>query len=289
MSNNTTISDPTGRFLKNPTLLNAHKLISCFHGYDTETGIEVSWHEISLSSFSPEEIANLSKNVKKAQTFSCSNILSVLKWWINEESNQLIYITETVGNTSIGNRKEMGITTCSSKSVARWALGVLQALNYLHCQHPPVVHNLINLYTIYVNPSTMNVKIVPPRMSPFRPGERSNSVLIRPWMAPESFSNIKTVKSDIWSLGIAICSALSSIEVYSECKSPYDLYKKIVTFSLPNAIETITDPLARDLIIMCLKPTEERPSAAELLVHPFFRQEFPKQPLKSHSAIQFLF
>ena len=266
--------DPKVRFIKHAELVTAHKLISCFKGYDTISGMEISWHEISLSSFSKEQIENLKYNLEKSKNFQCPEILSVFDYWVTEENQKMVYITESIGVNSLGSKIEKGMSCGSSKAVARWSHRVLEALNYLHSQQPPIVHNLINLHTIYIKPSSLNVKIVPPQMAPFRLDSRNTSCLIRPWISPEVFFGQVTTKSDIWSFGAALCSALTGIEPYLECKTPYSLYLALTNFQLPLSLSNINDPLAKDLICQCMSPTNQRPTVELLLKHPFFKQDF---------------
>ena len=42
---------------------------------------------------------------------------------------------------------------------------------------------------------------------------------------------------------------------------------------LPEQVEKITDPDIKEFVLLCLSPPEKRPSAAELLALPFFKDE----------------
>ncbi|CAN6817365.1 unnamed protein product [Brassica oleracea] len=90
------------------------------------------------------------------------------------------------------------------------------------------------------------------------------------WMAPEVINPNRTYKygssADIWSLGCTVLEMLTRKVPYCDLKNPNQALLRIGKGELPDTLSLE----ARDFIVQCLKVNpEERPTAAELLNHPF--------------------
>ena len=92
------------------------------------------------------------------------------------------------------------------------------------------------------------------------------------WMAPEVVRRHKDVgaEADIWSLGCVVLEMATGEPPWSGCGGQAQaIYKIASTKELPAFPEPF-DALAEDFVRMCLRRDPgERPSAAELLTHPF--------------------
>jgi mitogen-activated protein kinase kinase kinase len=92
------------------------------------------------------------------------------------------------------------------------------------------------------------------------------------WMAPEVVRRHKDVgaEADIWSLGCVVLEMATGEPPWSGCGGQAQaIYKIASTKELPAFPEPF-DHLAEDFVRMCLRRDPgERPSAAELLTHPF--------------------
>ena len=92
------------------------------------------------------------------------------------------------------------------------------------------------------------------------------------WMAPEVVRRHKDVgaEADIWSLGCVVLEMATGEPPWSGCGGQAQaIYKIASTKELPAFPEPFDD-LAEDFVRMCLRRDPgERPSAAELLTHPF--------------------
>ncbi|XP_010530438.1 PREDICTED: mitogen-activated protein kinase kinase kinase 1-like [Tarenaya hassleriana] len=101
------------------------------------------------------------------------------------------------------------------------------------------------------------------------------------WMAPEVI-NRKTNdgygrSADIWSLGCSVLEMLTGQIPYSGLEPAQALFR-IGRGELPPVPNTLS-PEARDFILQCLNVNpDERPSAAELLNHPFVRRPLQSPP-----------
>ncbi|XP_056844978.1 mitogen-activated protein kinase kinase kinase 1-like isoform X2 [Raphanus sativus] len=93
------------------------------------------------------------------------------------------------------------------------------------------------------------------------------------WMAPEVINPKRTdgygSSADIWSLGCTVLEMLTRKFPYFDPENPYQAPYRIGKGELPDIPDTLSLD-ARDFIIRCLRVNpKERPTAAELLNHPF--------------------
>ncbi|CAN6808677.1 hypothetical protein Bca4012_003020 [Brassica carinata] len=96
------------------------------------------------------------------------------------------------------------------------------------------------------------------------------------WMAPEVINLKRTdgygSSADIWSLGCTVLELLTRKIPYCDLENPYQALFRIGKGELPDIPDTLSLD-ARDFIIKCLRVNpEERPTAAELLNHPFVKR-----------------
>lgn len=90
------------------------------------------------------------------------------------------------------------------------------------------------------------------------------------FMAPEIFEEKYTEKADIYAFGMCVIEMVTQKFPYEECgKNNYQIFKNIMARIKPKIYDEITDDEVRTFIELCLLPEEQRPSARELLNHPF--------------------
>ncbi|XP_010450517.1 PREDICTED: mitogen-activated protein kinase kinase kinase 1 isoform X1 [Camelina sativa] len=98
------------------------------------------------------------------------------------------------------------------------------------------------------------------------------------WMAPEVINTKPNdgygSPADIWSLGCTVLEMLTGQILYSDLEPLAALFK-IARGTLPELPDTLSQDTL-DFILKCLKVNpDERPTAAELLNHPFVRRPLP--------------
>ncbi|CCW65823.1 unnamed protein product [Phytomonas sp. EM1] len=97
------------------------------------------------------------------------------------------------------------------------------------------------------------------------------------WMAPEVIkcdARGYGTKSDIWSIGCTIVEMLTGRPPWPECNSVWAaVYKIANSTGLPTEIPRDIDPKLMDLLEKCFeRDPQKRPSAEELLDHPFLSE-----------------
>jgi serine/threonine protein kinase len=96
------------------------------------------------------------------------------------------------------------------------------------------------------------------------------SVLGTPeFMAPELYDEYYTEKVDIYAFGMCVLEMVTNEYPYQECSNAAQIYRKVSQGSLPESLSKIRHTQTRRFIEFCISPSDVRPSATELLEHPF--------------------
>ena len=101
------------------------------------------------------------------------------------------------------------------------------------------------------------------------------SVLGTPeFMAPELYDEAYDEKVDIYAFGMCMLEIFTKEIPYRECSNPAQIYKRVTNGVEPLSLGRIRSGNAKDFIRQCLGMKDEdgnliRPSASELLSHPF--------------------
>ncbi|KAL9343043.1 hypothetical protein Peur_063474 [Populus x canadensis] len=207
---------------------------------------------------------------------------NIIQYYGTDKDGEMLYMfLELVKLVSHGTL-EQAYKNCPFKEsqVSHYTRQILQGLKYLHgCN---VIHRDLKCANILVT-EFGNIKLADFGLSKcmedgqsLKPGSRSSL-----WMAPE-VANPKSggydFRADTWSLGCVV------VEM-STRKSPQ--YNASNTLALERAIRKGTGPIipdslsqtSKDFIKKCLQPDpNKRPTAAELLAHPFVNESSCTQP-----------
>ncbi|KAH0788697.1 putative serine/threonine-protein kinase WNK11 [Histomonas meleagridis] len=262
------VLDPTGQYQRFDEIINTGTSIVQFKGYANRIGIEVTWHEIDINHLNSNQVKYLLSYSETLKSLKCESLMSFLHCWVNEEKHVLCFITESLSSSSILEQVEHQAT--GPKALRKWFYAVLQALDYLHSRPTPIVHNHITLPSIFLKASTGHIKLIPPLVDPLVLKSAPNSLKLQNITPPEALFQNLCPASDIWQFGIALLSAATQTDPYSECKTPLELVHKLQNFQPPDCVNMVTDPTLASLIRSCLTPTSQRPNARTLLSHPFF-------------------
>lgn len=125
---------------------------------------------------------------------------------------------------------------------------------------------------MFINGHVGEVKIGDLGLSAVMDAEKAESVIGTPeFMAPELYEESYNEKVDIYAFGMCLLEMVSMEYPYTECKGPAQIMKKVFSGEKPDAYHKLIDSEIKDVIAKCLRRESERPSAAELLEHPLFR------------------
>eukprot|EP00357_Protocruzia_adherens_P031208 CAMPEP_0114988578 /NCGR_PEP_ID=MMETSP0216-20121206/9683_1 /TAXON_ID=223996 /ORGANISM="Protocruzia adherens, Strain Boccale" /LENGTH=1146 /DNA_ID=CAMNT_0002351387 /DNA_START=250 /DNA_END=3690 /DNA_ORIENTATION=+ len=260
---------PKERFLRYDEELGrgAYKVV--YRGYDRDNGCEIAWNVIRIERLQREERERIGQELRMIQTLCHKNLLKFVSVWLNSK-REVVLITEMITGGSLKSYlKRVGPQRL--KVIVLWCRQILEGLSYLHSQEPSIIHRDIKCDNIFINNYNGEIKIGDLGLSRAMSATKTKSVLGTPaYMAPELYEGQYTIKVDIYAFGMTLLEMISLQTPYKECVNTGQIYKKVSKGEKPEVFNRIDDEQAKELINLCLGPANDRPSAAELLKHPFF-------------------
>ncbi|KAH9621242.1 hypothetical protein KSS87_015385 [Heliosperma pusillum] len=265
--------DPTGRYGRYDDLLGAGAVKKVYRAFDQEEGIEVAWNQVKLRNFSDDlaAIDRLFSEVKLLSNLSNKNIIRLNHVWRDVGRNTLNFITEicTSGNLREYRKKHRQV---SIKALKKWSKQLLKGLDYLHTHDPCIIHRDLNCSNIFINGNVGEVKIGDFGLAAITGKSHvAHSILGTPeYMAPELYEEDYTEMVDIYSFGMCLLEMVTMEIPYRECNSIGKIYKKVTSGIKPMSLDNVKDPQVKAFIDNCIAKPRARPSAAQLLMDPFF-------------------
>ncbi|KAH6813526.1 hypothetical protein C2S51_022544 [Perilla frutescens var. frutescens] len=289
--NSYTIS-PSGSFRSNITswqkgdFLGRGSFGTVYEGF-TDDGLFFAVKEVSLldqGSQGQQSIYQLEQEILLLRQFQHDNIVRYLG--TDKDDGKLYIFLELVTKGSLAKLYEK--YQLWDSQVSSYTRQILSGLNYLHSRN--VVHRDIKCANILVDVSG-SVKLADFGLAKATKLNDIKSCKGTPfWMAPEVVNRRNHGygrAADIWSLGCTVLEMLTGQIPYSHLEGMQALFR-IGRGELPPIPNTLSRD-AQDFILKCLQVNpDNRPSAAQLLEHPFVKKlpsSFPS-PASPHYAIR---
>ncbi|KAK8822408.1 hypothetical protein WA577_005571 [Blastocystis sp. JDR] len=189
----------------------------------------------------------------------------------------------------------MGIGSVRLNLIRKWIQDILTGLADLHQKtesHDPIIHGRIRLQHLLYHRSTGQVRIGGYYwLTVANPGQQYQQVKWAEddysigYYAPEVFTDgLWTTAVDIYALGMAVIHLLSGCHPYGELDDNTFMLSAMKRHLPPKGLlclQSIDETLFQ-FLQQCIAPYEKRPSAEELLKHPFFSQDTDVEiPLKT--------
>ena len=233
---------------------------------DTETAKTVAIKRIGLRNISQENIKQIETEINLLKKLDHSNIVKYYDF-IQTKTHINIILEYVEGGSLQTLVKQNGML--GEYIVYVFVKQILEGLDYLHSQG--IIHRDIKganlLYTkngvIKLADFGYSTKLTDK--------EKTNSIVGTPfWMAPEVIEQKGNISPacDIWSLGSTIIQLLTTVPPYYDFPALGAIYR-IVTDDHPPLPENISEHLADFLSKCFVKDSTKRPSASELLSHPW--------------------
>jgi len=258
------------RSWKRGDLLGLGSLGMVYKGMDVDTGETIAVKEVL---FDPKLDADvkfsraLQKEIDMLQTLKHDNIVSYLGHDLIEEK-LYVYLEFMVSGSVAQIISNFG--ALDEKNTASYIRDVCKGLDFLHSRTPPLLHLDIKGANILVNDNRAKLSDFgcSKRVTDSMTHTMAGSIL---WMAPEVMSG-KTygMKADIWSLGCLLIEMSSAHHPWESFDNNLVAMARIaMSAEIPKIPEHLSDG-CKDFTTRCLaRDPDERPSAAELLKHPF--------------------
>ncbi|KAI8918721.1 kinase-like domain-containing protein, partial [Entophlyctis helioformis] len=267
-------TDPTGRFERYAQSLGKGAYKEVFKAFDQDEGVEVAWNQLRLDHLSKKDVQRVFFEIQLLEGLRNDNIINFFHSWVVKGPNgkdRIYFITElmTSGTLKSYSRKTKG--QIRPKILRNWARQILSGLLYLHTRDPPIIHRDLKSENIFINGNNGQAKIGDLGLAAVKRREHLSSVLGTPeFMAPELYDEKYDEKVDVYAFGMVLLEIVSKEYPYSECTNQAQIYKKVSTGVKPAALYKISDEETRKFIELCIESNpNKRPSAAELLMHPF--------------------
>merc|ERR1711933_128081 len=151
-----------------------------------------------------------------------------------------------------------------------------------------VIHRDLKCDNIFIDSSNNRVVLGDLGLSVNFIGQSKMSIVGTPhWMAPELYAEKYNELVDIWSFGMCVLELCTNTIPYEECRNTIAVFKKITKKEKPDILYKLKDPYIKSFINICLEfNTQQRPSAKELLSHPFLLSRYPRDYILCAKLIQ---
>ncbi|KAL2478660.1 putative serine/threonine-protein kinase WNK4 [Forsythia ovata] len=248
---------PKGRYVRYNEVLGKGAFKTVYKAFDQLDGIEVAWNRVKIDDVlqAPEDLEKLYSEVHILKQLKHDNIIKSYDSWIDDKKKTVNMITElfTSGSLRQYRKKHKNV---DMKAIKNWVRQILQGLDYLHSQNPPVIHRDLKCDNIFVNGNRGEVKI----------GDLGLATIMQH----------PTAKSVI---GMCLLEMVTLDYPYCECKNPAQIYKKVISGVKPASLSKVNNLEVKEFIEKCLVPASERLSAKELLKDSFLQFESSKEPV----------
>ncbi|KAL2233768.1 serine/threonine-protein kinase WNK8 [Sesamum indicum] len=270
------------RYVRYNEVLGKGAFKTVYKAFDQLNGIEVAWNRVKIDDVlrSPEDLEKLYSEVHLLRQLKHENIMKFYDSWIDDKKKTVNMITELFASGSLRQyrRKHKNV---DMKAIKNWARQILQGLDYLHSQNPPVIHRDLKCDNIFVNGNQGEVKIGDLGLATILQQPTAQSVIGTPeFMAPELYEEKYNELVDIYSFGMCLLEMVTLEYPYSECKNPAQIFRKVTSGVKPAALAKVASKEVKEFIEKCLVPASERMSAKELLKDPFLQLEHSKEPVR---------
>ncbi|KAK8571439.1 hypothetical protein V6N13_047128 [Hibiscus sabdariffa] len=244
-------TDPSGRYGRFREILGKGAMKTVYKAFDEVLGMEVAWNQVKLADVfrSPDELQRLYSEVHLLKNLNHSSIMQFYSSWIDIDRRTFNFVTEMFTSGTLREYRQRHWRV-DMRAVKNWSRQILHGLVYLHGHNPPVIHRDLKCDNIFVNGHLGQVKIGDLGLAAIlRRSQHAHSVIGTPeFMAPELYEEDYNELVDVYSFGMCVLEMLTSEYPYSECSNPAQIYKKVTSGKLPEALYRIQDEEARRFI-----------------------------------------
>ncbi|CAJ2630243.1 unnamed protein product [Trifolium pratense] len=280
--------DPTGRYGRYNEILGKGASKTVYRAFDEYEGIEVAWNQVKLYDFlkNPQDLERLYCEIHLLKTLKHKNIMKFYTSWVDTANRHINFVTEMFTSGTL-RQYRLKHKRVNIRAVKHWCRQILEGLLYLHSHDPPVIHRDLKCDNIFINGNQGEVKIGDLGLAAIlRKSNAVHCVGTPEFMAPEVYEEDYNELVDIYSFGMCILEMVTFEYPYSECNHPAQIYKKVVSGKMPEALNKVNDTEVKQFIEKCLATVSLRLSAKELLDDPFLQIDDCASDLKEYQYLR---
>ncbi|KAJ6249912.1 wnk kinase [Anaeramoeba flamelloides] len=242
-----------------------------YYGLNSEEGKVVAWNQIKMRKLSGKTGDELLNEINLLREIKNHGIIDLMGCWFDEEKNVIVFITELMTSGTLRDYvKKAG--KLGKLVIKKWCVQILQGIDYLHSQDPPIIHRDIKCDNIFVDGKTGNVKIGDLGLSTVKETDFVSTVIGTPqFMAPEMYEEKYDEKVDVYAFGMCVLEMVTGKYPYSECENAGQIYKKVSQYIPPKDFELLEDEEIKSFISLCIAPVKQRPDIKTLLKSDFLK------------------
>ncbi|KAF0990893.1 hypothetical protein HZS_1661 [Henneguya salminicola] len=282
-------SSPDGRFLKFDKMIGDGSFKTVYHGFDTESGINVAWCELKERNITAEDRKRFREESNMLKRLDHPNIVKYFDFFELERENReskYILITELLTSGTLKTYLKR-FATVKEKILKNWCRQILKALSFLHSRTPPIIHRDLKCDNIFINGADGSLKLGDLGLATNKRSEFAKSVIGTPeFMAPEMYDECYDEAIDVYAFGMCMLEMATGQYPYMECNNNAQIFKRVSQGIKPSALDQVTNELVKDIIENCIHhQKDKRYTIKKLLGLDFFKeeekksnQEFPQSP-----------
>eukprot|EP01043_Picozoa_sp_COSAG02_P014460 COSAG02_NODE_596_length_19794_cov_14.707591_16_plen_1106_part_00 len=244
-----------------------------YKGYDTDEGVEVAWNKLPTQKMQEKDRDRVREEIAILKKMDHPNIIRCTSAWVDRATNNVNFITELMTSGSLREYVKRTKRTPKLKIIQKWSKQILNGLDYLHTQTPPIIHRDLKCDNIFINGNQGDVKLGDFGLSTLQEGPAQSVIGTPEFMAPEMYSESYSVKVDIYAFGMCLLEITTGKHPFSECQNAAQIFKKVTAGEQPDGIKDVEEGIVRQVIDECLADQDARPTAAMLLTHAFLTEE----------------
>lgn len=259
------------RYSRTDEIIGTSAFKTVYLAFDCKRAKRVAWSTIELQSSG--FTLDLTASLQLVSRIEHDHVVRIHDWWVDSTNTTCHVITELFrpGNLSDFLKQTDKIDETVFK---QWGSDLLTAIAYVKSLTIPL-HVSLRLSNVLCHQDVGVVKLDLLSISPIaRAHGLSRERLEDTRLAsPEALLGQIDNKADIYALGLLFLEAVTKVQPYSECNSFASFYNKLSQHRPPDVLRNVADPGLREVIRKCLRRSDERPSAQELLNLPYFSFE----------------
>ena len=259
---------PCKQFVRSSEIIGEGAFKLVYKAFDAETGRNVAWNVVDLRGKTDKQKKALRLEIELLRKFADEpTILTLYHAW--ETKTEIVFLTELFSTDLFAYARENPFLRV--RHIKKFFLSILRALTVI--QAAGYVHKDVKPHNFFLNSSTKRIVLGDLGSVELLATELKSSQGTAAYLAPEVFEGKYDGKADIYSFGMSFLSVLERILPYKEFSNPAQLWKALILSHHPPLILEAKwiPPSVRSFVELCISPDpSNRPSATELLAHPFW-------------------